>query len=88
MGACAEEREHAWVLGAGEASRLGRSARTVYEEVQRLVTVDVTLPSADGREMRLRCVAEPDARLKELLYHLGLAVPKRPMIPPSIPVSV
>jgi transposase len=71
-----------------EASRLGSSARTVYEEIQRLVTVDVTLPSADGRDLRLRCVAEPDARLKELLHHLGLTVPKRLTIPVGAPVSV
>jgi transposase len=71
-----------------EASGLGSSARTVYEEIQRLVTVDVTMPSADGRELRLRCVAEPDPRLKELLYRLGLTVPKRLAIPRSLPVPV
>lgn len=71
-----------------EASGLGRSARTVYEEIQRLVTVDVTMLSADGRELHLRCVAEPDARLKELLYHLGLTVPKRLTLPRSMPALV
>jgi transposase len=69
-----------------EASGLGSSARTAYEEIQRLVTVDVMMHSADGRELRLRCVAEPDARLKELLYHLGLTVPKRLALPRSVPV--
>jgi transposase len=71
-----------------EASGLGSSARMVFKEIQRLVTVDVTMPSADGRELRLRCVAEPDGRLKELLYHLGLTVPKRLTIPRNVPVLV
>jgi transposase len=84
-----------------EASGLGSSARTVYEEIQRLVSVDVTMPacrdadacgagrpSADAPELRIRCVAEPDARLKELLHHLGLTVPKRLTIPRSVPLLV
>jgi transposase len=71
-----------------EASGLGSSARTVYDELRRLVAVDVVLPSADGRELRIRCVAEPDDRLKELLDHLGLEVPKRLKIPRSLGAPV
>lgn len=71
-----------------EACRLGSSARTVYEELQRLVAVDVVMRTAEGRELRLRCVAEPDERLKDLLHHLGLTVPKRQTIPGGMPVCV
>lgn len=67
-----------------EASGLGSSARTVLAEMKRLVTVDVILPTKDGRELRLRCVSEPDERLKTLLHHLGLQVPKRLALPASL----
>ena len=66
-----------------EASGLGTSARTVQQEIQNLVAVDVVLPTRQGLPMRLRCVAEPDARLKELLDHLGLKVPRRLRLPVS-----
>jgi len=67
-----------------EASGLGSSARTVLAEMKRLTTVDVILPTKDGRELRLRCVSEPDGRLKTLLHHLGLQVPKRLVLPSSL----
>lgn len=67
-----------------EASGLGSSARTVLAEMKRLMTVDVILPTKDGRELRLRCVSEPDERLKTLLHHLGLQVPKRLGLPPTL----
>ena len=72
-------------LGARKASApLGSSARTVLAEMKRLTTVDVILPTKDGRELRLRCVSEPDERLKTLLHHLGLQVPKRLALPSSL----
>jgi transposase len=67
-----------------EGSGLGSSARTVQAEIQRLVTVDVVLPTAEGQPMRLRCVAEPDERLKALLSHLGLKLPRRLTLPGSL----
>jgi len=67
-----------------EASGLGSSARTVLAEMKRLTTVDVILPTKDGRELRLRCVSEPDERLKTLLHHLGLQVPKRLALPSTL----
>ena len=66
-----------------EASGLGTSARTVQQELQRLVAVDVVMPTREGLPLRLRCVAEPDARLKELLGHLGLKLPRRLRLPVS-----
>jgi len=66
-----------------EASGLGTSARTVQQELQRLVAVDVVMPTREGLPLRLRCVAEPDARLKELLDHLGLKLPRRLRLPVS-----
>lgn len=71
-----------------EASGLGTSARTVQQEIQNLVAVDVVLPARQGLPMRIRCVAEPDARLKELLDHLGLKVPRRLRLPVSAGVSM
>jgi len=67
-----------------EASGLGSSARTVLAEMKRLTTVDVILPTKEGRELRLRCVSEPEERLKTLLHHLGLQVPKRLALAPSL----
>lgn len=67
-----------------EACGLGSSVRTVLTEIKGLVTADVVLPTEDGPEMRLRCVAEPEARLKQLLDHLGLKLPKRLSLPTSI----
>lgn len=64
-----------------EASGLGTSARTVLDQMRRLTTVDVILPTQDGRELRLRCVSEPDEGLKTLLQHLGLTVPRRLEVP-------
>ena len=67
-----------------EASGLGTSARTVQQEIKQLVTVDVVMPTAQGQPMRLRCVAEPDQRLKELLDHLGMKLPRRLRLPGNL----
>jgi transposase len=67
-----------------EASGLGASARTVQQEIQRLVAVDVLLPTQTGQLLKLRCVAEPDQRLKELLDHLGFKAPRPLRRPESI----
>ena len=62
-----------WQQKAG----LGSSPRTVLEELRRLVAVDVVLPLEDERELRLRCVSQPDPDTAAILKRLALEVPKR-----------
>ena len=71
-----------WQKRAG----LGRSPRTVLEELGRIQSSDVVLPLADGsgRELRIRCVVRPDKAQALLLERLGLELPQRLRIPPRI----
>jgi hypothetical protein len=56
---------------------LGRSPRTILEELGRIHSTDIVLPTVDGREMRLRCVVRPDLAQARLLDRLGLVLPER-----------
>lgn len=64
-----------WMERAG----LGNSPRTLLEELAQIVAVDVVLPTAEhpARELRIRCVARPDAAQAALLDRLGLRLPQR-----------
>jgi len=62
-----------WQSQAG----LGDSPRTVLDELRRIQSTDVVLPTTDGRELRLRCVVRPDKAQAALLDRLGLRLPKR-----------
>ena len=64
-----------WQQRAG----LGRSPRTLLDELGRIQSSDVVLPLADGsgRELRLRCVVRPDKTQAVLLDRLGLELPQR-----------
>lgn len=62
-----------WQVRAG----LGHSPRTVLEELGRIQSTDVILPTADGRELRLRCVVRPEPSQAMLLDRLGLELPER-----------
>lgn len=62
-----------WQQRAG----LGNSPRTVLEELARIQSHDVVLPTASHGEIRLRCVAQPDDAQAVLLERLGLVLPKR-----------
>lgn len=66
-----------WQARAG----LGRSPRTILEELRRIQSTDVVLPTQDGRELRLRCVVRPDSAQTALLDRLGLDLPERLRIP-------
>ncbi len=68
-----------WMVRAG----LGHSPRTLLEEVHRLRSVDVVLPTAEphARELRIRCVVRPDPDQAALLDRLGLRLPERLRIP-------
>jgi transposase len=62
-----------WQQRAG----LGNSTRTVLEELVRIQSHDVALPTATHGEIRLRCVTQPDDAQAVLLERLGLVLPKR-----------
>ena len=62
-----------WQQRAG----LGNSPRTVLDEIARIQSHDVILPTAAHGEIRLRCVAQPDAAQAALLERLGIVLPKR-----------
>jgi transposase len=62
-----------WQQRAG----LGNSPRTVLEELARIQSHDVVLPTATHGEIRLRCVTQPDAAQAALLDRLGIVLPKR-----------
>jgi transposase len=62
-----------WQSRAG----LGNSPRTILEELARISSHDVILPTATHGAIRLRCVTQPDAAQAALLDRLGLVLPKR-----------
>jgi transposase len=62
-----------WQQRAG----LGNSPRTVLEELARIQSNDVILPTVPAGEIRLRCITQPDAAQAALLDRLGISLPKR-----------
>ncbi len=69
-----------WQRRAG----LGQSPRTILEELHRIQSTDVVLPTTDGRELRLRCVVRPDVAQAALLDRLGLDLPERLRLSPTL----
>lgn len=72
-----------WKVLAGWQAKagLGSSPRTILEELRRIQSVDVVLPLEGGKELRLRCIAQPDKAQRILLQRLGLSLPKRLKVP-------
>jgi len=70
-----------WAQRAG----LGRSPRTLLQELGRIQSADVVLPTTEGRELRLRCVVRPERAQAALLDRLGLELPERLRIPTGVP---
>jgi transposase len=62
-----------WQQRAG----LGNSPRTILEELARIPSHDVVLPTAAHGQIRLRCVTQPDPAQAALLDRLGIILPKR-----------
>jgi len=62
-----------WQQRAG----LGNSPRTILEELARIQSHDVVLPTTTHGQVRLRCVTQPDAAQTALLDRLGVVLPKR-----------
>jgi transposase len=63
-------------------SGLGNAPRTVLEELAKIKSGDVVLPTLNSRgshngTVRLRCVTEPDQAQKVLLHRLGATLPRR-----------
>jgi transposase len=62
-----------WQQHAG----LGNSPRTILEELARIQSHDVVLPTTTQGQIRLRCVTQPDVAQAALLDRLGIVLPKR-----------
>jgi len=60
-----------WQCRAG----LGNAPRTILEELARIQSHDVVLPTATHGVIRLRCVTQPDAAQAALLDRLGVLLP-------------
>jgi transposase len=56
---------------------LGSSTRTLLEELARIQSHDVVLPTSTHGQIRLRCVTQPDPAQAALLDRLGIVLPKR-----------
>jgi transposase len=69
-----------WCRRAG----LGSSVTTVMQEMARIQSTDVVVPTRDGRQVRLRCVVRPDRAQALLLDRLGLQLPQRLRLPRGI----
>ena len=62
-----------WQSRAG----LGNSPRTILEELARIQSHDVALPTASHGQIRLRCITRPDTAQSILLDRLGIVLPTR-----------
>ena len=62
-----------WQSRAG----LGNAPRTVLEELARIQSHDVVLPTPTHGDIRLRCITQPDDAQAALLDRLGIVLPKR-----------
>jgi transposase len=60
-----------------ERRGLGRSPHKVLAELRTLRSMDVILPTTDGRELRRRIVSEPEPALRILLQRMAWRAPKR-----------
>jgi len=56
---------------------LGNSPCTILEELARIQSHDIVLPTATHGQIRLRCVTQPDPAQAALLDRLGIVLPKR-----------
>ncbi len=61
----------------GRFAQLGTSPRTLLEQIGRLTSADVVLPTSQGKEITLRCIVRPDKEQADLLARLGVDVPAR-----------
>jgi len=69
------------LAGWSRQAGLGSSVTTILEELARIHSTDVVVPTQDGRQIRLRCVVRPDRAQALLLQRLGLDLPQRLKLP-------
>lgn len=69
-----------WCKRAG----LGACTTTLLEELARIQSTDVVIPTCDRRTVRIRCVVRPDHSQAILLDRLGLDLPHRLRVPPRL----
>jgi transposase len=67
---------------------LGNSPRTILDELARIQSHDVILPTATHGQIRLRCVAQPDPAQSALLDRLGIVLPRRMRLPEQELISL
>jgi transposase len=60
-----------------ERADLGHEPRRVFEELGKIQTVDVVLPTRKGVEIRKRCITRPTEHQAILLDRLGFELPSR-----------
>lgn len=60
-----------------ERAGLGHEPRRVFEELGRIQTLDVILPTRTGVEIRKRCITRPTEHQAILLDRLGFELPSR-----------
>ena len=58
-----------------KSAGLGDEPRKVLDEIAKVQTVDVILPTRCGQEIRKRCVSKPSEHQAILLHKLGLSLP-------------
>ena len=66
-----------WGRAVITRARIIKDAQTSAEELARVQSNDVILPTLTHGEIRLRCVTQPDAAQAALLERLGIVLPKR-----------
>jgi transposase len=71
--------------GWSQRAGLGRSVPTILEELARIQSTDVVLPTKEGHTVRLRCVVRPDRAQAILLNRLGLELPQRLRLTKGVP---
>ncbi|MBI3269273.1 MAG: hypothetical protein HYZ53_09645 [Planctomycetes bacterium] len=49
----------------------------MLDELAQVQSVDVVLPTTDGRNLRVRCVVKPEPAPAVLIGRLGLDLPRR-----------
>jgi len=75
---------HKTLEGWSKRAGLGSSVTTILEEFARINSTDVTLPTTDGRTLRIRCIVRPDHAQSILLDRLGLDLPRRLRLPKGL----
>jgi transposase len=56
---------------------LGDEPRRVFNEIKKVIMVDMVLTTEDGKELKIRTVTRPDKPLQSLLHRLNLRLPER-----------